>query len=260
MQTSMNITVNAKEYVWLFGVGTDHRIYKQKLEVGLSTTTPWLDAGAGDMISITIARDTIYGVGADNQIYKQKTSTMSSTSEWEKAGNGDMISIAIDIPWDTIYGLGTDGHIYKQFLSAMSPDSSWTWARPVVKVPPTIGTWSSIAIDDSDDLEAGNDMIYAVGKDNQIYYQTLRDFNYGYDWYNASQGRSSDEMISISMLEKTGYPHIRMFGVGFNKKVYFQNADRDQHGRLGDWIELAKGDMISVACGWVLYPDDDDDV
>lgn len=195
----------------------------------------------------------LFGVGTDNQIYKQNTSTMSNTSEWEKAGNGDMISIAIDIPWDTIYGVGTDGQIYKQFLSAMSPDSSWAKAGA--------GTWSSIAIDDSDPSDDGYfDLIYAVGEDNQIYYQTLRDFNYGYGWYNASQGRWSDEMISISMLHRTGYPHIRMFGVGFNKKVYFQNADRDQHGRLGDWIELAKGDMISVACGRVLYPDDDDDV
>jgi len=243
-QASANVTIDANDdnnLMWIFGVGTDYRIYKQKLEVGLSTTTDWLDAGMGDMISIAInvAQHSIYGVGKDNQIYKQSLSTMSGTSQWELVGKGDMVSIAFDWRFNTIYGVGTDNQIYRQFLSIMSPTSPWAW------IPAPTGSSRSIAIDYERDL------IYAVGEDNQIYSQLLNgDFTYG--WTQVGKG----EMVSITIVPGTPLHHAhRIYGVGKDQKVYWQKMD--DMTQTSDWIELAKGDMISVACGRVLYPDED---
>jgi len=129
---------------YLYGVGTDKKVYKHDL----NGNGKWNKIiHTGNIIDIAIEGNYLYGVGTDKNVYKH---ALNGSGKWNKIiHTGSVIGIAI--AGNHIYGVGTDNKVYEHALNG-----NGYWNKKI-----HTGSVSKIAIN--------NNYIYGVGMDKKIY-------------------------------------------------------------------------------------------
>jgi hypothetical protein len=142
----------------IYAVGQDKRVYKQDVHK-MSGSTAWQLASACCVKEIAAADGIIYAVAEDGHIYKQADLLMTPESDWI-VSNVLAKFISITIRGDTIYGISTDQLMLEQRVGWMSKFSEWEVSSFEDGQYPSNRYLS---------IMAHNDIMYAVGKDNQVY-------------------------------------------------------------------------------------------
>mmetsp|Transcript_123562 Transcript_123562/g.394734 ORF Transcript_123562/g.394734 Transcript_123562/m.394734 type:complete len:474 (-) Transcript_123562:45-1466(-) len=188
--------VESEKHESVYGIGLNNVVLFQPLP-SLSKTSDWVEQSKGPLKSITIEGATIYAVKDDMRIYRQMLVTMNTESQWIGPLSGDEV-LSVAVAGGYVYGIkNSDKRVYKQVLVQMTTENKWD--GPVSDEMEL----SSISIYEDQMYGVGidgkfyrqnvfamcnNSTLFAVGADNKIHWQALKDLHPKRQWMLTSQG------------------------------------------------------------------------
>jgi len=162
---------------------------KQELET-MTPESEWVPASRGQATAVAIANGTVYVIGNDSRVYHQELDTMTPASSWGQPIAWDVTAIAIygNCMYYTkrdlcLYMQGLDecdGNTFGDQPSATCYPSGYALELATHQdVPVARGFALALAVDAAAD-DGG--ILYAMGKDFDLYMQPLRGMNTESRW------------------------------------------------------------------------------
>lgn len=143
----------------IYGISLHKTVVSQNLQ-DMTQSTPWIETAKCCAKAIAASDGIIYTIGTDDKLYSQSDILMDMKHNWVKAANGPMTSVTTR--GDTIYSINAEGITSSCRLSGMSVYSPWVPTDFETKDP-------SYPAKNYKSILYHNDLMYAVGKDGQIY-------------------------------------------------------------------------------------------